>query len=81
MPSLVLIWGQQCIKCASIEQFAISQKMHADERPKLHLAATRDFMWQPPDNHKPKKSVAGAKYISFTLLMGFRINDHENIKE
>lgn len=41
MPLLVLIWGQQCIKCVSIQQFAISQKMHADERPKLHLAATK----------------------------------------
>lgn len=30
-------------------------KMHADERPKLHLAATREIMWQPPDNHTPKK--------------------------
>lgn len=30
-------------------------KMHADERPKLHLATPREIMWQPPDNHTPKK--------------------------
>lgn len=55
MPSLVLIRGQQYIKCASVQKFAISQKMHADERPKLHLATPREIMWQPPDNHTPKK--------------------------
>lgn len=66
MPSLVLIRGQQYIKCASVQQFGISQKMHADERPKLHLATTREIMWRPPDNH--------------TLLV-FRINDHKNIKK